>query len=111
MNRPHLMKTLKTSLGAALFAALLTTASAQPTYLNYQGRLTDNNGQPLPSSGTNNLAFNIYTAASGGTALWGPFLADGVIGTGHTAKTIVSNGRFNVILGPTDTASRSIATI
>jgi len=105
------MKTLKTALGAALFAALLNTASAQPSYLNYQGRLTDNNGQPLPSSGTNNLTFNIYTAASGGTALWGPFLCDGGAGAGHTARTIVSSGRFNVILGPTDTASRSIGNV
>jgi hypothetical protein len=105
------MKTLKTTLGAALFAALLTTASAQPAYLNYQGRLTDNNGQPLPSSGTNNLEFNIYTAATSGTLLWGPFLCDGGAGAGHAPRTIVSSGRFNVILGPTDTASRSITTI
>src|SRR6266478_9390041 len=105
------MKRFKTTLGAALFAAFLNTASAQPAYLNYQGRLTDNNGQPLPSSGTNTLGFNIYTAPTGGTLLWGPFLADGGVATGHTAKTIVSSGRFNVILGPTDTASRSIGTI
>src|SRR5206468_11223787 len=104
------MKIFKTTLGAAFFAALLNTASAQPSYLNYQGRLTDNNGQPLPGSGTNNLTFNIYTAAAGGTSLWGPFLCDGGAGAGHTAKTIVTSGRFNVILGPTDTTSRSIGT-
>ena len=98
------MKTLKTILGVALFAALLTTASAQPALLNYQGRLTDNLGQPLPSSGTNNLVFNIYTAATGGTLLWGPFFCTNGTGAGQASRPIVSSGRFNVILGPTDIA-------
>jgi hypothetical protein len=104
------MKTLKTTLGAALFAALVNTASAQPASLNYQGRLTDNLGQPLPSGATN-LTFNIYAVTSGGTAIWGPFLCDGAAGAGHAARAIVSSGRFNVILGPTDTASRSIGNV
>lgn len=105
------MKFSQALLSGALFAALLTTASAQPSYLNYQGRLTDNNGQPLSSSGTNILEFNIYNAATAGTLIWGPFLCDGTAGPGHAAKTIVSSGRFNVILGPSDTTSRSITNV
>ena len=102
---------MKTLLRLALCAALLATAQAQPAYMNYQGKLTDNNGQPLPGSGTNLLEFNIYTAATGGSPVWGPFLCDGLVATGHTARTIVSSGRFNVILGPTDTTSRPIQAV
>lgn len=64
--------------------------------------MTDNNGQPLPSSGTNTLEFNLYTAVIAGTLPWGPFLCDGLAGA---AQAIVSSGRFNVILGRSDTAS------
>jgi len=99
--------TMKTLFQLTLFGALLGVAQAQPAYLNYQGKLTDNTGQPL-ANGTVTLEFNIWDDANAGNQVWGPFYCDGVVGAGHTAPAIVVNGRFNVILGPTDTAGQPI---
>src|SRR5687767_11579554 len=95
--------TMKHVLRTIVFAAaLIATAHAQPAYVNYQGRLTDDIGQALPG-GAYRLTFNIYDAPTGGNLIWGPFLCDGVAGTGHSALAMVANGRFNVVLGPQDT--------
>lgn len=75
--------------------------------MNYQGRLTDTLGNAL-ADGQYTLTFNLYTAATGGTAIWGPFVCDGDVATGHAAKADLVNGRFNVILGSVDAASRSL---
>jgi hypothetical protein len=66
----------------ALLTALLvvTTAGAQPAGRNaaalqvaypmtYQGRLTDNLGNPIANQ-TRNITFRIYEQPSGGTAVW-----------------------------------------
>ena len=95
---------------AAVFFACLflySTAFAAPALINYQGKLTDDSGNPLPT-GQYKLEFNIYNAASGGTKLWGPQIFDGDTGTGHGQKVMIVNGEFNVILGEKDTANRSI---
>ena len=57
----------KTLLSAALCAILPATSAhaAVPGLINYQGRLTDSNGDPVTGSKT--LAVAIYDAATGGT--------------------------------------------
>ena len=75
--------------------------------MNYQGRLTDPSGDPL-TDGQYEITFNIYDAATAGTVVWGPFRFDGVSGDGHAALADLVNGRFNVILGPLDTATRPL---
>ncbi|MFC1848881.1 hypothetical protein ACFL27_01620 [candidate division CSSED10-310 bacterium] len=48
--------------------SLSIQAFAVPPYINYQGKLADNAGQPI--TGTVNLTFKIYDVDSGGVALW-----------------------------------------
>ncbi len=69
-----------------------------PPLINYQGMLTDAEGKPM--TGTKTLEFNIYDAAGSGTKIWGPQI--------FNAVPLIS-GKFNVILGTTDTAGRSVA--
>jgi len=58
-----------------------------PHLVNYQGRLTDNGGNPL--DGSYDLTFKIYNAATGGTLLWSEV----------RPSVPVSNGIFSIILG------------
>jgi hypothetical protein len=58
-----------------------------PQMINYQGRLTDGQGDPVTA--TVYMIFTIYDQASGGTAWWGDTLA----------SVQVTDGLFNVILG------------
>jgi hypothetical protein len=60
-----------------------------PQLINYQGVLTNDQGQPL--DGSYALTFKIYAAATGGAALWTEI---------HTAVP-VDGGLFNVLLGGT----------
>ncbi len=83
-----------------IFACIIITyaeAASVPPLINYQGMLTDADGNPL--TGTKNLEFNLYDAATGGNKIWGPQIFNSV--------PLIS-GQFNVILGTTDTAGRSI---
>ena len=64
-------------------------AQSVPQLINYQGILKTT--QPLT---TIKLEFNIYNAATGGTKVWGPQIFNNVP---------VVQGKFNVILGSTDT--------
>jgi hypothetical protein len=76
---------------------LANADNSVPPLINYQGQLTDANGNP--QTGTKKLEFNIYDASSGGNKVWGPqtFNAVPLIG-----------GRFNVILGSTDAGGNAI---
>ena len=103
--KKHLTPPLLTGLFLGLAVLFSIPASAQQ--MNYQGRLTDTNGNAL-LDGRYILTFNLYATPSGGTALWGPFLYDGNSGNGHAAQADLVSGRFNVILGPLDTAGRSL---
>jgi hypothetical protein len=58
------------------------------TTVNYQGRLADNNGNPI--NGTRTLQFAIYDAAASGNVVWGPET--------H-ANVPISEGLFSVGLG------------
>lgn len=84
----------------ALLAGLPATADAQA--MNYQGRLTDNDGKSLTALSAT-LTFNLWnhpTNSGAGDKLWGPFTV--------TDADLVG-GRFNVVLGPLDGANRNIA--
>ena len=93
-----------------LLGMLSSTLWAQPDYFNYQGLLKDNVGDPL-DSGSYTMEFNIYDAALNGTLIWGPFIFDDGVEEGHSRLVQVSNGQFNVILGPTDTGGRNLADV
>lgn len=72
--------------------------SGVPQLVNYQGKLTDANGDPLPTA-EYKLQFNVYDDATAGSIKWGPQKFESVP---------VVRGYFNVILGPADTGDRSI---
>lgn len=101
------MRRMIWTMGVAL--AIAAPAMAQPELVNYQGLVNDANGQPLASA-TYTMSFSIFSTVSGGAAAWGPFLFDGGSGDGHGPLVLVKDGRYNVILGPMDTAGRSIVT-
>jgi len=61
--------------------------SAVPFLINYSGKLTDKNGNPI--TGTKNIKFSMYDAETLGTEKW----------TG-TYSVVVTKGVFNVLLGP-----------
>nr|MDA8243949.1 hypothetical protein [Elusimicrobiota bacterium] len=82
------MKTLKATLAVLMGLALLPAmAAAAPSYINYQGRLVDANGNPL--SGSYSITFNIYGVSSGGSAVW----------TEVQPAVTVDNGIFSAKLG------------
>ncbi len=74
----------------ALIAAILLIGSAfadVPHLISYQGRLTNGSGVPL--TGSHNITFRIYDAASGGTMIWSE----------TQTVTLNSDGIYNVMLG------------
>jgi len=81
-------------IGFLLFSEVLTALAntAVPSLVNYQGLMTDENGIQIPD-GPATLEFNLYDAPIGGNRVWGPQRFEDVP---------IRNGRFNVILGPTD---------
>ncbi len=83
-----------------IFACIIITyaeAASVPPLINYQGMLTDADGNPL--TGTKNLEFNLYDTTTGENKIWGPQIFSNVP---------LIKGQFNVILGTTDTEGRSI---
>lgn len=66
----------------------INQAFAAPlSQLSYQGRLTNNAGNPV-SNGTYGILFSIYTQDNGGTAVWS-----------ETQNITTKNGIFSAILG------------
>lgn len=88
---------MKSALQSLLLTGLLTLATGSlqaqsmvPASMNYQGILTDANGDPVANSApeNRNIEFRVYNQASGGTPLWGE------------AQTVtVFKGQFSVVLG------------
>ncbi len=74
----------------ALPAGLFAQASAVPTTVSYQGRVTDSTGTPIGNGTTVNRVaiFRVYDAASGGTRLWS-----------EQQTVAISSGDFSVLLG------------
>lgn len=90
-----MMKILK--LAILLMASTFAFAEV-PQLINYQGVLTDAQGNP--KLGTANLLFEIYDGVSSTNKLWGP----------QTFSSVpLINGMFNVILGSTDANGSPIA--
>ena len=69
-----------------LLGLLPPVHAAPPATLTYQGYLTSSAGTPV--SGNLSVSFKLYTAASGGTALWS-----------ETQSVTVTNGLYSVVLG------------
>jgi hypothetical protein len=90
-----------------LFAVVGRTESV-PALINYQGRLANPDGSPLPT-GDYELRFGLYDAATNGALIWGPQVFDGGMGAGRGPKIPVVQGYFNVMLGPVDTNGASLA--
>jgi len=92
------MKRILYAISLILLTSMITYAQPTvPPLINYQGMLTDADGKPM--TGTKKLEFNIYDSATSGTKIWGPQIF-------NTVPLI--NGKFNVIMGTTDNAGRSI---
>ena len=96
-----------------LLASLPTRAQTNapatvPHLINYQGLLVGANGSNMPD-GNYVLTFNIFTNATSAVGpVWGPQVFDGQNAAGHSAPVALVGGRFNVILGPTDTQGNDI---
>nr|MBP9843175.1 hypothetical protein [Candidatus Paceibacterota bacterium] len=81
-----------------VLAGQISTVFAQPSYtLNYQGKLTDNTGLTV-ADGTYDMVFNLYTAPTGGVAVWTETRSGGNVVT-------VTNGLFSVMLGSVSSLS------
>lgn len=79
----------KLAIAIVLLVFGASLASAQiPQTLSFQGELAP----PVQSNSTQNMTFKIYTAASGGSALWT-----------ETQSVQLAGRRFNVILGSVTT--------
>ena len=90
--------------------SLLAVARAQtvPALVNYQGRLANPDGSPLPTADYT-LTFNLFDATTNGARVWGPQMFDAAVAQGHGARVPVVQGWFNVMLGPVDTNGVSLA--
>lgn len=87
---------------AVLVPASVMRAQSVPPLVNYQGRLSNPDGSPLPTADYE-LSFKIYNSATSNTGLvWGPHIFDGATNQGHGPKIPVVQGYFNVMLGPVD---------
>ena len=82
------------------FFLLSPSVSAAPTTMNFQGRLLDSSGNPMPD-GLYNMTFALYTVSTGGTSSWNE--------TRETTNRIqVTNGLFTTQLGEVTPLSASL---
>ncbi len=90
----HHHRTLTVFLAVCSACASILSAQSLPSSFNYQGRLTDTAGTPMPN-GNYQMVFSIWDAVTGGNQLWG---------SGN--KTIALNkGLFATSLGPITSAA------
>lgn len=101
------MKPLLRLLSLLALSCAQADAQSVPALINYQGHLSDAQGQPLPDADYV-LSFFIYDAELGGNLVWGPQTFDDGTGNGHRPKVPIVGGFFNVPLGPEDEAGRSL---
>ena len=94
----------------AILLLIASSASAQsvPPLVNYQGRLANPDGSPLPTADYP-LAVKLYDSPTNGALVWGPQLFDGTAGPGRGPRIPVVQGWFNLTLGPVDTNGVSLA--
>lgn len=110
------------SVGASSGLDVGFNASEVPQLINYSGKLSGAEGEPLPT-GDYTLSFSIYDHAKAvpcGVAddrnkkkcalrVWGPQIFDGNDGVGHGDQVPVVKGVFSAILGPYDINGDPIA--
>lgn len=75
-------------------------AATIPYKINFQGRLTDNNGNVV-ANGSYNIKFTIYNALTGGTNLWQEYRQT-------TNRVVITNGLFDVRFGDVTALSPSL---
>jgi len=75
-----------------VFIFFNSAAAQVPQIMNYEGTLTDTDGNPVPD-GTYEIRFSLYNVLTGGTPLWTETW------NSTTTPVIVTNGKFNVLLG------------
>lgn len=76
------------------FASPVSSQTAAPVLINYQGELrSPTRGEPVPD-GSYDMVFKIYDVQSAGTALW-----EWTHSTGNGNPVQVADGIFSVILG------------
>jgi fibronectin-binding autotransporter adhesin len=98
---------------AALFGVAFLAAPAPagavnqtiPYLINFQGRLTDNNGNVL-SDGSYNVKFRLFNVATGGSGVWE---ADRVYGASDH-RVAIQNGLFDIQLGDTAQGDPALST-
>ncbi len=104
----HALHTATTFCLALIAGIALLAPTVAQGQINYQGRLTDSVGAPLPD-GPRNIQFTLWTTLTGGAVpIWGPFILDGGSTTGHGPQADLVGGRFNVIIGGVDTTGNSL---
>ena len=87
---------MKTSaLLANAVLALATFANAAPTEINYQGVLTDQNGNPV--NGVRAMQIKIYDAPTGGTLLYSEDLGNVPVQDGIYSFSFGANGTSNAL--------------
>jgi hypothetical protein len=91
-----------------ILSCLSAPAQAVPQLINYQGQLLDGSGTPL-TNGDYVIEVRLFALETGGAPIWGPQVFNGQTGTGFVPKVAVVQGRFNLLLGPQDTAAQSLA--
>lgn len=98
MKRRLLYVAIVCMMGLLLASAGSFAQSNIPQMINYQGMLTDAQGEPLATA-EYSISFSIFPVAEGGNSLWGPQTFENVP---------VVRGHFNVILGPKDESDSEI---
>jgi hypothetical protein len=81
---------IMTSFNAYVTLAAPPQVLSVPTLVGFEGQLANAAGQPV-ANGSYNITFSLYTASSGGTALWS-----------ETKSVTVTNGLYSVQLGSTN---------
>jgi hypothetical protein len=87
------MKTMTKSLLALM--AFIPVAICAPTEINYQGVLTDQNGNPV--NGVRAMQIKIYDAPSGGTLLYSEDLGNVPVQDGIYSFSFGANGTSNAL--------------
>ena len=85
---------LFTTAFGVLTAPTVSAAQTVPYKINFQGRLTDNNGNAL-TDGLYNIKFRIWTAATGGTNSW----EEDRVFSASDNRVQVTGGLFNIQFG------------
>jgi hypothetical protein len=85
----------KSALLATSLLALATFAHAAPTEINYQGVLTDQNGNPV--NGVRAMQIKIYDAPTGGTLLYSEDLGNVPVQDGIYSFSFGANGTSNAL--------------